>query len=195
LDEIIARRSKPVPDHQRRRRRNSDFSDDGDSEVSGKYRKGNKYSDGIVSPKSDLGSDSENASTSDKEQKTSFFSSSSPSISKITSFLEMNLSRPLLRSLSSMSFEKPTPIQAAAIPVGLLGKDIVGAAVTGSGKTAAFLIPVLERLIHRDKSKHAAASRCLILVPTRELAIQCFEVGKKLASCMDLQYCLVVGRV
>lgn len=122
------------------------------------------------------------------------FFSKPPSSPRANSFLEMNLSRPLLKALAGMSFDKPTPIQAAAIPVGLLGSDIVGAAVTGSGKTAAFLIPVLERLVHRDKSRHAAAIRCLILVPTRELAIQCFEVGTKLATHLEIQFCVVVGR-
>jgi ATP-dependent RNA helicase DDX27 len=92
-----------------------------------------------------------------------------------------------------MSFNTPTPIQAAAIPVGLLGRDIVAAAVTGSGKTAAFFIPILERMVHRDKSARAAAIRCLVLVPTRELAVQCADVGRKLAANLDVQFGLLVG--
>lgn len=105
----------------------------------------------------------------------------------------MNLSRPILKALTSLSFHKPTPIQAATIPVALLGKDVVGGAVTGSGKTAAFLIPILERLLYRDKGKNAAATRCVVLVPTRELAVQCFDVGTKLAVHTDIRLCLIVG--
>jgi ATP-dependent RNA helicase DDX27 len=105
----------------------------------------------------------------------------------------MNLSRPILKALTSLSFHTPTPIQAATIPVALLGKDIVGNAVTGSGKTAAFIIPMLERLLYREKGKKAAATRCLILVPTRELAVQCFEVGKKLSAHTDVRFALIAG--
>jgi ATP-dependent RNA helicase DDX27 len=105
----------------------------------------------------------------------------------------MNLSRPILKALTSLGFHTPTPIQAVTIPVGLMGKDVVGSAVTGSGKTAAFIIPMIERLLYRDRGKKAAATRCLILVPTRELAVQCYDVGKKLATHTDVQFCLVVG--
>jgi len=105
----------------------------------------------------------------------------------------MNLSRPILKALTTVGFSKPTPIQAATIPVALLGKDIVGGAVTGSGKTAAFIIPMLERLLYRDRGKKAVATRCLVLVPTRELAAQCFEVGTKLAAHTDIRFCLIVG--
>jgi ATP-dependent RNA helicase DDX27 len=108
--------------------------------------------------------------------------------------MTMNLSRPILKALTALGFHKPTPIQAVTIPVALLGKDIVGGAVTGSGKTAAFIVPMLERLLYRDRSKKAAATRCLVLVPTRELAVQCFEVGTKLATHTDIQFCLVVGK-
>ncbi|EGO00704.1 hypothetical protein SERLA73DRAFT_105076 [Serpula lacrymans var. lacrymans S7.3] len=109
------------------------------------------------------------------------------------SFLTMNLSRPIIKALTTMGLHKPTPIQAAAVPVALLGKDVVGGAVTGSGKTAAFTIPIIERLLYRDKGKNAAATRCLVVVPTRELAVQCFEVGTRMAGHTDVRFCLVVG--
>jgi ATP-dependent RNA helicase DDX27 len=128
-----------------------------------------------------------------KARKKAFFSSDATSPEYHSSFLTMNLSRPVLKALTSLSFHTPTPIQAATIPVGLLGKDVVGNAVTGSGKTAAFIIPMIERLLYRDRGKRAAATRCLILVPTRELAVQCYDVGKKLATHTDIQICLVVG--
>ena len=93
----------------------------------------------------------------------------------------MNLSRPILKALDSLSFNSPTAIQAVTIPVALLGRDIVGNAMTGSGKTAAFLIPILERLLLSERSRESSAIRCVILVPTRELAIQCCDVGKQLS--------------
>lgn len=86
------------------------------------------------------------------------------------SFHQMNLSRPLMKAIASMNFVHPTPIQSATIPVALLGRDICGCAATGTGKTAAFMLPVLERLMYRPKI--AATTRVLVLVPTRELGVQ-----------------------
>lgn len=142
----------------------------------------------------DSSEDEEEETEADKARKAAFFAAEDDAQKEThDSFLSMNLSRPLLKSLTSLGFSKPTPIQAATIPVALLGKDVVGNAVTGSGKTAAFMIPMLERLLYRDKGKKAAATRCLVLLPTRELAVQCYEVGKKLASHTDVQLCLLVG--
>lgn len=138
-------------------------------------------------------SDSEGETQAEKDRKTAFFDSEHRPVETHESFLFMNLSRPLLKSIASLGFNKPTPIQAAAIPVALLGKDVVGNAVTGSGKTAAFIIPMVERLLYREKGKKAAATRCLVLVPTRELAVQCFDVGVKLSTHTDIQLCLLVG--
>ncbi|KIJ68429.1 hypothetical protein HYDPIDRAFT_106624 [Hydnomerulius pinastri MD-312] len=140
----------------------------------------------------DSSDDSEHETQAEKDRKAAFFDSEVQRDSH-SSFLTMNLSRPIQKALSTLGFISPTPIQAATIPVALLGKDVVGGAVTGSGKTAAFTIPLLERLLYRERGKHAAATRCLILVPTRELAIQCFEVGSKLAAHTDIRFCLVVG--
>ncbi len=109
----------------------------------------------------------------------------------------MNLSRPVLRALNHLNFSTPTPIQATTIPVALAGHDVLGSAVTGSGKTAAFLIPVLERLMYKEKTRGKgsdnSASRVLILVPTRELAVQCADVGKSLARFMDVTFGVIVG--
>ena len=107
------------------------------------------------------------------------------------SFQNMSLSRPILRGLASVGFSEPTPIQTKTIPVALLGKDVVGGAVTGSGKTAAFMIPILERLLYRPKK--VPTSRVAILMPTRELAVQCFNVAKKLANFTDVTFCQLVG--
>ncbi|KAI0639386.1 DEAD-domain-containing protein [Trametes polyzona] len=142
---------------------------------------------------SSSGDESEEETQAEKERKAAFFDSETGPSETHTSFLSMNLSRPIIKSITSLGFTTPTPIQAATIPVALLGKDAVGNAVTGSGKTAAFIIPMLERLMYRDRGKKAAATRCLILAPTRELAVQCYEVGTKLAAHTDIRFALVVG--
>jgi ATP-dependent RNA helicase DDX27 len=106
-------------------------------------------------------------------------------------FQHMSLSRPIHRGLAAVGFSQPTPIQTKTIPIALLGKDVVGGAVTGSGKTAAFIVPILERLLYRPKK--VPTSRVAILMPTRELAIQCHAVATKLASYTDIKFCLAVG--
>ncbi|KAI9810875.1 MAG: nucleolar DEAD-box protein required for synthesis of 60S ribosomal subunit [Thelocarpon impressellum] len=107
------------------------------------------------------------------------------------SFQKMSLSRPVLKGLAAVGFSEPTPIQIKTIPIALLGKDVVGGAVTGSGKTAAFLVPILERLLYRPKK--VPTSRVAILMPTRELAVQCFNVAKKLATFTDITFCRLIG--
>ncbi|KAI0348024.1 DEAD-domain-containing protein [Trametopsis cervina] len=139
------------------------------------------------------GDESEAETQTEKDRKAAFFASDAGPSEEHSSFVTMNLSRPLLKSVSALGFSKPTPIQAATIPVALLGKDVVGNAVTGSGKTAAFIIPMIERLLYRERGKNAAATRCLVLVPTRELGVQCYEVGMKLATFTDIRFCLIVG--
>ncbi|NXL46121.1 DDX27 helicase, partial [Podilymbus podiceps] len=107
------------------------------------------------------------------------------------SFQDMNLSRPLLKAITALGFKQPTPIQKACIPVGLLGKDICACAATGTGKTAAFILPVLERLIY--KPRQAPITRVLVLVPTRELGIQVHSVTKELAQFSSVTTSLAVG--
>jgi ATP-dependent RNA helicase DDX27 len=96
------------------------------------------------------------------------------------SFAEANLSRPLLRAVAELGYTAPTPIQRRAIPLALAGHDICGSAVTGSGKTAAYLLPILERLQY--KSGRTAAIRVIVLTPTRELAAQVHSMCMQLAS-------------
>lgn len=144
---------------------------------------------------SDSSSDeSEDETQAEKDRKAAFFDSDAIPSKVYGSFLAMSISRPILKALTSLGFHEPTPIQAATIPVALLGKDVVGGAITGSGKTAAFIIPMLERLLYREKGKGVAVTRCLVLVPTRELAVQCFDVGTKLATHTDIRFCLIVGK-
>ena len=98
-------------------------------------------------------------------------------------FNSLQLSRPVLKGLSALGYSKPSPIQGASIPIALLGKDIIAGAVTGSGKTAAFMIPIIERLLY--KPTHVPATRVIVLTPTRELAIQISDVGKKIAKYVE----------
>ncbi|KAF9344513.1 nucleolar DEAD-box protein required for synthesis of 60S ribosomal subunit, partial [Mortierella sp. AD094] len=136
--------------------------------------------------------DEEEESEYQKERKKAYFAPESDNpVDVAETFATMNLSRPILKGLAQVGFVQPTQIQARTIPVALMGKDICGGAVTGSGKTAAFIVPVLERLLYR--SRQTATSRVLVLCPTRELAIQCHSVAQKLASFTDITFGLCVG--
>jgi ATP-dependent RNA helicase DDX27 len=106
-------------------------------------------------------------------------------------FASLHLSRPILTGVTAAGFEKPTQIQAQTIPFALEGKDVVAQAVTGSGKTAAFLLPILERLFYGRT--RVPVTRVVILTPTRELAIQCHTVGLKLARKTGVTMALAVG--
>uniref|UniRef100_A0A8B9UXJ0 Probable ATP-dependent RNA helicase DDX27 n=1 Tax=Anas zonorhyncha TaxID=75864 RepID=A0A8B9UXJ0_9AVES len=128
--------------------------------------------------------------TGGKAEAESFFEDASQYDDNL-SFQDMNLSRPLLKAITALGFKQPTPIQKACIPVGLLGKDICACAATGTGKTAAFILPVLERLIY--KPRQAPVTRVLVLVPTRELGIQVHSVTKQLAQFSSVTTCLAVG--
>src|SRR5260370_41804650 len=92
-----------------------------------------------------------------------------------TSFDSLGLSAELLRAVAEQGYTVPTPIQAQAIPVVLAGRDLLGAAQTGTGKTAAFTLPILQLLASKATDSHSPAPhpvRCLVLLPTRELAAQ-----------------------
>ncbi|KAF7141322.1 hypothetical protein RHSIM_Rhsim06G0019900 [Rhododendron simsii] len=130
------------------------------------------------------------ANTTAGESK-AFFASSEGASFHASSFMELNLSRPLLRACEALGYFKPTPIQAACVPLALSGRDICGSAITGSGKTAAFALPTLERLLYRPK--RVPAIRVLILTPTRELAVQVHSMVQKIAQFTDIRCCLVVG--
>eukprot|EP00794_Sanderia_malayensis_P018925 gene18925-20829_t len=95
------------------------------------------------------------------------------------------------KAVNELGFLHPTPIQCSTIPVALLGKDVCACAATGTGKTAAYMLPVLERLLFRPKQ--VPVSRVLVLVPTRELAVQVHSVSLSLAKYVDVQICLAAG--
>ena len=94
-------------------------------------------------------------------------------------FSELNCSKEILKAVEDMGFEETTPIQAMAIPVALLGKDLVGQAQTGTGKTAAFTIPMLEKIDVNNRNVQA-----LVLCPTRELAVQISEEVNRIGKYM-----------
>ena len=150
----------------------------------------------LVSPPDGIGADSVSEKEEDdaeEERRNAFFApeSKTSTAAPQVSFHSMSLSRPVLKGLAEIGFTSPTPIQSKTIPVALAGKDVVGGAVTGSGKTAAFIIPIIERLNFRPK--RAPTTRVAILMPTRELALQCFNVAKKLASFTDITFGQAIG--
>lgn len=105
-------------------------------------------------------------------------------------FQHLGLSPLVFRGVMAMGYKVPTPIQRKSLPIVLSGKDVVAMARTGSGKTAAFLIPMLEKL--KEHSKKIGV-RALILSPTRELAVQTMRFAKMLAKFMTLKISLIVG--
>ena len=112
------------------------------------------------------------------------------------SFESLGLSAELLRALSEQGYSTPTPIQQKAIPVILEGSDVLAAAQTGTGKTAGFTLPLLQRLSTNRQSKQKLHKpRALILVPTRELAAQVAESVNTYGRHLDLRYAVIFGGV
>jgi ATP-dependent RNA helicase RhlE len=109
----------------------------------------------------------------------------------LSNFSDFGLDPDLLRGIESIGFEQPTPIQEDAIPPALEGRDVLACAMTGSGKTAAFLLPIL----HRLKGKPRGTTRALVLAPTRELAAQIVEHMEPLAQFTDMKGAAVFGGV
>lgn len=112
-------------------------------------------------------------------------------------FEQLNLSAPILRALQSEGYEKPTPIQEKAIPVVLSGRDLFGIAQTGTGKTAAFSLPILQDLTENPKAHHSGFRpiRALICTPTRELAIQIDESLAAYGKFLNIRHTVVFGGV
>ena len=109
-------------------------------------------------------------------------------------FNELNLSAPLLRAIAEAGYETPSPIQAKAIPPVLEGRDLMGCAQTGTGKTAAFALPMLDRL-NAVKPRKPGAIRALILTPTRELALQIGESFAAYGKYQQLRATVIFGGV
>jgi ATP-dependent RNA helicase RhlE len=110
-------------------------------------------------------------------------------------FKELDLLEPILNALEKKGYSTPTPIQQQAIPIILSGSDIMGCAQTGTGKTAAFAIPILQNLYKTQKNEGRRKIRSLILTPTRELAIQIEENIKDYGSNLNLRHAVIFGGV
>ncbi len=116
----------------------------------------------------------------------------------ITSFAELGLRPELLRAVEEAGYTTPTPIQVQAIPVILAGKDVMGGAQTGTGKTAGFALPILQKLAPLANTNHSPARhpvRALILTPTRELAVQVEESFRTYGKYTNLRSTVVYGGV
>ena len=113
----------------------------------------------------------------------------------MSQFSDLQLSEPLLRALAAEGYESPTPIQARAIPSLLEGKDLLGIAQTGTGKTAAFALPILQRLSASAERPARGTCRALILSPTRELAAQIGDSFRAYGKFMKLSRAVVFGGV
>ncbi|MBP2194637.1 ATP-dependent RNA helicase SrmB [Pantoea cypripedii] len=112
----------------------------------------------------------------------------------VTTFSELELDESLLDALQEKGFTRPTAIQAEAIPAALEGRDVLGSAPTGTGKTAAYLLPALQHLIDFPRKK-SGPPRILILTPTRELAMQVADHARELAKHTHLDIATITGGV
>ena len=109
-------------------------------------------------------------------------------------FKELNISEPIIKALENKKYENPTPIQEKAIPPALDGSDLLGIAQTGTGKTAAFAIPIVQQLDELHFYERRREIKALVLTPTRELAIQIGRVLEIMANtpAFDMQLSMVV---
>src|SRR6201991_4654350 len=115
-----------------------------------------------------------------------------------TLYSDLALAEPLKRAVAEMGYETMTPIQEQAIPVVLSGRDVMGAAQTGTGKTAAFSLPLLQKMLKHENSSASPARhpvRALVLAPTRELADQVAKNVKTYAKHSKLRAMVVFGGV
>ncbi len=111
------------------------------------------------------------------------------------SFTNLGLSEPLLKAIKEQGYDKPTPIQEKAIPVVIEGKDVLAAAQTGTGKTAGFTLPLLEKLSQTQPKMQKKQIRALVLTPTRELAAQVAESIKTYGKHMPYTSTVIFGGV
>lgn len=111
-------------------------------------------------------------------------------------FQELNISEPVMKALKEKKYDTPTPIQQQAIPVAMTGMDVLGIAQTGTGKTAAFAIPIIEQLRNTPGNKRVKQPiKALILTPTRELAIQIEEAFAEYGKYTELKHTVIFGGV
>src|SRR5471032_1933807 len=118
-----------------------------------------------------------------------------PSPAPTIHFTDLSLAEPLLRALNEKNYTEPSPIQAKAIPFLLQGRDLIGVAQTGTGKTAAFALPILQRLSAHPALATPKRPRALILAPTRELAAQIAQSFGAYGKFLKLSHAVVFGGV
>ena len=106
----------------------------------------------------------------------------------MTSFDDFGFAEPIKRALIEEKYQTPTPIQGETIPIALSGRDVIGIAQTGTGKTAAFALPILQRLSADPRAPQRKACRVLVLSPTRELSGQILDAFQ---ACVDQGDCTV----
>jgi ATP-dependent RNA helicase RhlE len=114
---------------------------------------------------------------------------------EIAAFADLTLTAPLMQAVKEAGYERPTPIQARAIPHLLQGRDLLGLAQTGTGKTAAFVLPLLQRLMETRKRAQPKSMRALILTPTRELAVQIVDSLKTYGKHLPIRSTQIFGGV
>ena len=114
-------------------------------------------------------------------------------LSCMTQFSELNLIEPLQRAIDAQGFTTPTAIQSKTIPALMEGRDVIGLSQTGGGKTAAFVLPLLQRLYERKERYVANHPQALILAPTREIAMQIGHVLRDLSKFLPIRYTTVTG--
>lgn len=113
----------------------------------------------------------------------------------LTQFTDLGLAEPILRAVTAQGYETPTPIQAQVVPAMMAGNDILGTAQTGTGKTAAFVLPLLHSLSQTNRRPEPKTCRALVLAPTRELAAQIVESVRAYSSEMRASVTMVIGGV
>ncbi|KAF6260713.1 P-loop containing nucleoside triphosphate hydrolase protein [Scenedesmus sp. NREL 46B-D3] len=120
-----------------------------------------------------------------------------PAAAPIESFIDMNLHENIISDIKQHKYETPTPIQAQGVPVALSGRDILGCAETGSGKTASFAIPMIQHCLQQPRLRPGDGPMALVLAPTRELAQQIDKEVRAfaLSSSRSVRSCIVVGGV
>jgi ATP-dependent RNA helicase RhlE len=113
----------------------------------------------------------------------------------LTSFADFGFAEPIMRALIDEKYDAPTPIQAETIPIALSGRDIVGIAQTGTGKTAAFALPILHRLSAGNRAPQRKSCRVLVLSPTRELSSQILDAFRAYGRYLRVNAALAIGGV
>ena len=111
----------------------------------------------------------------------------------MTNFEDLGLNEAVLRGVTTQGFTTPTPIQSALSPAAMEGRDCVGLSQTGSGKTAAFVLPLLHKIAEEEQSAGPRHCRALIVAPTRELAMQILDNTRALSKFSKANSALLIG--